>query len=199
MKSDVLRVVLIGAGGIGRFHAQLWRNIPQAKLVGVYDRSDATAQSVAHESGLERIYSSLEEALAEPTVDAVDICTPNRYHTPIVIAALEAGKHCLCEKPLALTATEIEQMIAVRDRCGKLLMTAQHMRFEQSFGHTPTAHRSRAVGRGVLCPGLVATTTDGSHDPWAADQRASRIRSWFGPGCSPTRSDAAFHGLSGAD
>ena len=132
MKSDVLRVVLIGAGGIGRFHAQLWRNIPQAKLVGVYDLSHATAQSVAHECGLERIYSSLEEALAEPTVDAVDICTPNRYHTPIVIAALEAGKHCLCEKPLALTTTEIEQMIAVRDRCGKLLMTAQHMRFEQS-------------------------------------------------------------------
>ncbi len=131
MKSDTVRVVLIGTGGIGEYHLELWRETPGAELVGVYDAAAQVAAEVAARFGVERVYSSLEEALGDPAADAVDICTPNRSHTPLVIAALEAGKHCLCEKPLAATAGEIEQMIAARDRSGRLLMTAQHMRFEQ--------------------------------------------------------------------
>lgn len=128
--ADAVRVVLIGAGGIGKLHARLWRELPHAELLGVYDVNAQAAHAVAAEHGLKRAYRSLEEALAEKHADAVDVCAPNRFHLPIVLAALEAGKHCLCEKPLAATADEIRQMIAARDRSRKLLMTAQHLRFE---------------------------------------------------------------------
>ena len=131
MKSDVVRIVLIGTGGIGRYHAELWQKMPGAELVGVFDASPKVGAAVAEELGIPRVYATLEEALAEPAADAIDVCTPNRAHTPVVLAALDAQKHCLCEKPLAVTAGEIEEMIAARDRSGKLLMTTQHMRFEQ--------------------------------------------------------------------
>ena len=65
-----------------------------------------------------------------PDIDIVDICTPNMYHAPLAIAALDAGKHVICEKPLAPTPGDIRQMITARDRAGKLLMTAQHFRFK---------------------------------------------------------------------
>ncbi len=131
MDSDSMRVVLIGTGGIGKVHAQLWQEVPNARLVGVYDLSASAAEAVARRLGIQRVYGSLAEALAEPEAVAVDVCTPNRFHAPVVIAALEAGKHCLCEKPLAASTADIRRMIEARDRSGKLLMTAQHMRFEQ--------------------------------------------------------------------
>ena len=130
--SDAVAVALVGTGGIGEFHAALWRETPQARLLGVYDVNRRAAERVAREYGAERVYDSLEDALADERVDAIDVCTPNRFHAPTVTAALDAGKHCICEKPLAATAAEIEEMIAARDRSGRLLMTAQHMRFERS-------------------------------------------------------------------
>ncbi|HMN29393.1 MAG TPA: Gfo/Idh/MocA family oxidoreductase, partial [Caldilineaceae bacterium] len=65
----------------------------------------------------------------DPDLDIIDVCTPNMYHTELVVAALEAGKHVICEKPLAPTPDEIRRMIAARDKSGKTLMTAQHFRF----------------------------------------------------------------------
>ena len=59
----------------------------------------------------------------------VDVCTANSYHCELTVAALNAGKHVICEKPLAPTASEIEKMIEARDRSGKKLMCAQHFRF----------------------------------------------------------------------
>jgi predicted dehydrogenase len=67
--------------------------------------------------------------LGDLDIDVVDICTPNNYHAPLAIAAMEAGKHVLCEKPLAPTPGAIRDMITARDRSGKMLMTAQHFRF----------------------------------------------------------------------
>jgi predicted dehydrogenase len=75
------------------------------------------------------------------------VCTPNRYHAPLTIAALEAGKHVMCEKPLAPTPGEVRDMIRARDRAQRLLMTAQSLRFE------PPARALRdEVATGVLGP-----------------------------------------------
>jgi predicted dehydrogenase len=122
----------MGTGGIGSYHVRLWRDVHDAEVVGVYDVDPLAAKRVAEEFGVTRVYSSMEDALDGPEADAVDICTPNNAHKACVLAALGAGKHCLCEKPLAATAGEIEEMIAARDRSGKLLMTTQHLRFEPS-------------------------------------------------------------------
>jgi predicted dehydrogenase len=137
-------LAVVGTGGIGKYHLRFWKEIASADVVGIFDTSRPAAREAADRFGVTRIYRSLEELLGDPKVDAVDICTPNMFHREGVVAALKAGKHCLCEKPLAPTAADIQAMIAARNRSGKLLMTAQHLRFEQ---RTQTLKRVIDAGR----------------------------------------------------
>lgn len=144
MKSDQVRVVLLGTGDIGRYHLKLWREVERAAVVGVYDVSAEAAQAAAKEYSVPKVYGSLKEAVADSDANAADICVPNNFHLPVVLAALQAGKHCLCEKPLAVAPREIEQMIAARDSAEKLLMTAQHFRFD---GRTAALKKMIDAGR----------------------------------------------------
>lgn len=144
MHAETIGIGLVGVGGIGRYHAQLWSEVPGAKLVGVYDVVPAACERAAKDFGVEKVYATLDELVNDPALDAVDVCTPNNFHKPCVLAALNAGKHCLCEKPLAADPADIEAMIAARDASGKMLMTAQHMRFEQ---RTQSLKRLIAAGR----------------------------------------------------
>ena len=124
-----LNVAIIGLGGIAHTHVPGWQASPYAELVAGCDVNPAVFDGWQEKYGLTRLSTDLGEILDDPEIDIVDICSPNMYHTRQVIAALEAGKHVICEKPLAPTPDEIRQMIAARDRAGKLLMTAQHFRF----------------------------------------------------------------------
>ncbi|MGN4669932.1 Gfo/Idh/MocA family protein [Bacillus cereus group sp. MYBK234-1] len=106
-----LRIGIIGAGGIAQN-----RHIPAfvklheyCTITAIHDRSIKRAQQVAKTYNVPYVFETYEEVFKE--VDAVCICTPNKFHSEISIAALQAGKHVLCEKPMALTATECEQMI----------------------------------------------------------------------------------------
>jgi predicted dehydrogenase len=130
VKPDSLGVAVVGTGGIGRYHVHEWATVSGARLVGLCDQSADAARAVADKCKIPRVYESLAAAVGDPQVDIVDVCTPNRFHQAGVIAALDAGKHCVCEKPLAVEPAEIEAMIAARDRSGRLLMTCQQLRFE---------------------------------------------------------------------
>ena len=127
-----LKVGIIGVAGIARTHIPGWQASADAELVAGSDiRADAL-QAWGREHGVSRLYDRAEDLLADPEIDIIDVCTPNTYHAPLTIAALEAGKHVICEKPLAPTPGQIKQMIDARDRSGKMLMTAQHFRFQGS-------------------------------------------------------------------
>lgn len=128
--SEPVRIAQIGAGGFGRFHLETWQKVPNGRVVGVFDQNQAAADTAAAEAGIERVYRSLDEAVSDPQVDAVTVVVPNCFHTEITVAALQAGKHVLCEKPLAPSAGEVRQMIAARDKAGRILMTGQHLRFD---------------------------------------------------------------------
>lgn len=130
-ESDRVRAVIIGTGGIGKYHLSLWNDTPNAEVLGIYDVVAQSARAAARQFNVKRVYASLADAVGDPRADAVVVCTPNMFHKEGVVAALAAGKHCLCEKPLAVDPADIRAMIAARDRSGKLLMTAQHLRFEQ--------------------------------------------------------------------
>jgi predicted dehydrogenase len=91
--------------------------------------SDAALTAWGLANGVEYLSTNTEDLINDPNIDIIDVCVPNSYHAPLAIAALNAGKHVLCEKPLAPTPDEIRDMIAARDRSGKTLMTAQHFRF----------------------------------------------------------------------
>jgi predicted dehydrogenase len=132
MKKNKFRVGLIGAGGIARaVHLPGWARIPEVEIAAVADINPKVAHAVAQEFNIPRTLSDFRD-LVKLDLDAVDICTPNRVHTPAVLAALTAGKHVLCEKPLAVTAAEVRRMGQLADRKKLKLMTGQHMRFTDS-------------------------------------------------------------------
>jgi predicted dehydrogenase len=126
------RVGVIGTGGIFRaVHAAGWKSIPEAEIVAVCDVSRERAETAAKEVGAQHVFTDFEQ-LVKLDLDAVDVCTPNEVHTPAVLAALEAGKHVICEKPLATHAEQVRQMGKLADRKGLKLMTAQHQRWTSS-------------------------------------------------------------------
>jgi len=127
-----LKVGVIGVGGIARTHMPGWEASPHAEVVAGSDISEAALQAWGSKWGVTRLVTDSAELIDDPGLDIIDVCTPNNYHAPLSIAALNAGKHVICEKPLAPTPAAIQEMIAARDASGKLLMTAQHFRFRGS-------------------------------------------------------------------
>ncbi|MBI4557963.1 MAG: Gfo/Idh/MocA family oxidoreductase [Candidatus Hydrogenedentes bacterium] len=130
--ADILNVGVIGVGGIAKTHFPGWKESPYTEVVALADINPEFLRKVGETEGISRLYSKPMDLIASKDIDIVDICTPNMYHAPLTIAALQSGKHVLCEKPLAPTPAEIKKMIKARDKSGKLLMTAQHFRFQGS-------------------------------------------------------------------
>lgn len=129
-----LNIGIIGAGSIVR-GAHLkpgWLAVPDAKILAVCDINEKAARDLASEFDIPHVFTDFRDLLALEAIDAVDICTPNKAHTPAVIGALEANKHVLCEKPLAVS---VDEVIAIREALAKtdrILMTAQHHRFSEA-------------------------------------------------------------------
>ena len=127
--AEKLQVAVVGVGGIAGAHMPGWKASKDAELAAGCDLNAEVLAQWGTEHGVEKLYTDIEDLWRDESIDIVDICTPNRYHAPLSIAALKAGKHVMCEKPLAPTPGEVRQMIAARDEAGKLLMTAQSARF----------------------------------------------------------------------
>src|SRR3712207_5043418 len=100
---DQINVGVIGKGGIAGGHIKAYDQLPDVKMVGVADIIPERAQAAAEKWGAEKWFTDYHELLALPELDAVSVCTFNQAHREPVIAALEAGKHVLVEKPLAAT------------------------------------------------------------------------------------------------
>ena len=127
-----LKVAVIGVGGIAGTHMPGWAASTDAEVIGGTDIDGAALATWADKWSVPRRYATPAALFADQDIDIVDICTPNMYHAPLAVAALAAGKHVLCEKPLAPTPGDVQRMIEARDMSGKLLMTAQHFRFKGS-------------------------------------------------------------------
>lgn len=130
MGSRKLRVGFIGAGGIASgVHANGWVEHPDVEVVAVCDVDKKRAAALAEKVGAGDVFTDYKKLVKLKNVDAVDICTPNKIHTPATLAALNAGKHVVCEKPLAVTVKEVLQMGRLADKKKLKLMTAQHQRY----------------------------------------------------------------------
>lgn len=129
MAIQPLKVGVIGVGGIAATHMPGWATSPYTTVVAGADPNPEALALWGKRWEVERLYTDSLAIIEDPDIDIIDICTPSMFHAPLTIAALNNGKHVICEKPLAPTPDEIRQMIAARDRSGKLLMTAQHHRY----------------------------------------------------------------------
>ena len=113
-----LRAAIAGTGFIGRVHARSLR-LAGAELSGVAASSPESAAAAAAELGANRAFDSAEELVRDPSVDVVHICTPNHLHVPLAEAALAAGKHVICEKPLAVDAAGAERLTEAASSAGR--------------------------------------------------------------------------------
>jgi predicted dehydrogenase len=127
----MVRIAVVGAGYIGREHARAIHAHPEAEVALVVGtaRSGAALERLAAESGA-AASTDYTAALADPAIDVIYLCTPNRLHADQAVAALEAGKHVFCEKPLCTTLTDCERLIAASDRSGRQLMVGHSGRFQ---------------------------------------------------------------------
>lgn len=119
-----IRLGIIGTGTIAQSHLRSLAGNQQAKAVAVFDVLADRAEATAKQFGIANVDTSLAGLLGRSEIDAVIVCTPPFAHAEPTIAALEAGKHVLCEKPFTLDTDEAERMVATADRVGRFLACA---------------------------------------------------------------------------
>jgi predicted dehydrogenase len=120
-----IRWGVLGAAKIARTKViPAMQRAEEGEVTGLASRSLETARAAASSLGIPKAYGSYEELLADPDIDAVYIPLPNHLHVPWSIKAAEAGKHVLCEKPIALSAEEARTLVAARDRTGVIIQEA---------------------------------------------------------------------------
>ncbi|MBN1863922.1 MAG: Gfo/Idh/MocA family oxidoreductase [Victivallales bacterium] len=163
-----LKVGVIGLG-MGASHVRGFNSHPSSEVMAVADVDKARLDSRADELGVEKRYSDPMEMLAKEKLDIAAIVVPNKFHKPLTIAALEAGCHVLCEKPMAMNAKEAEEMLKASKRCRKRLM------INFSFRFTPQSYAlKQEVDSGILGKIYYARTV------WLRRRGMPGFGGWFG-------------------
>ena len=189
----MLRVGLLGMGMMGEFHAQKYGQLPNVQVTAIADvdaerleKARGVAGNLAREGADAELrdiarYPDASTLIREAKVDVIDVCLPSFLHAQYTIDALEAGRHVLCEKPMALNVEDADRMLAAADSASRTLMIAQCVRFwpeymylrqtveQGTYGALLSLHMSRLGGRPI----------------WSWEQ-------WF---LDPARSGAAVYDL----
>jgi predicted dehydrogenase len=161
-----MRIGIIGTGSMGVTHAEAWAATP-ARVVGVVSRQFANAQKLAAQCGAQA-YASLDGMLLH--VDVIDICTPTGLHLEQTLIAAAAGKHVVCEKPIARTPEQAQAMIAACEQHGVKLLVAHVVRYFDDYAE---AHERVANGE-IGAPQLLRLMRLGSMPTgWFADAEES--------------------------
>ena len=168
----MIRIGIIGCGKIAQVrHLPEYAANPHVELAGYYDLNAQRAQEMAAQYG-GKVYESYFDLLNDPSIDAVSICVENRSHAEITTYALYAGKHVLCEKPMAVTLAECESMVAAAERNGKHLMIGHNMRFD------PVHRKAKELLDGGIIGDIITfRTTMGNAGPenWSMEAGST----WF--------------------
>lgn len=136
--SITYKIAIIGCGGIANGkHMPSLKKLNNIEMAAFCDIVEEKAQEAAKQYGSPdaKVYTDFADVLGDPSIDIVHVCTPNDSHARITIAALEAGKHVMCEKPMAKTAEEAQQMVDAAKRTGKKLTIGYNNRFRSDSQH----------------------------------------------------------------
>ena len=169
----MIKIGILGCGKIAQVrHIPEYADNKDAQIVGFYDINLERAKALAETYG-GTAYETAEELLANPEIDAVSICTANFSHAELTIAALKAGKHVLCEKPMATTLADCEAMVEAANKNGKYLM----------IGHNQRLAKAHSTARKLIVDGLIGdivtfrtTFGHGGPETWSVDPGKN---TWF--------------------
>lgn len=144
---NILKVGIIGCGSIAQHrHLPEYEANPYVQIVAVCDSNKQRAKEIANKYGV-NMYTDYNELINCEELDAVSVCTPNHLHASISIAALQAGIHVLCEKPMATSKADAEMMIGAAEKSGKKLMIGHNQRFVASHQKAKQLIKSGAIGK----------------------------------------------------
>jgi predicted dehydrogenase len=171
----MLRIGLVGVGAAAQInHIPALKRTEDVEIVALCDRDPEKTQRVAQKFGIPRVYGRFEELLSDDDVDAVDICTPNFLHAPMASAALDAGKHVLCERPLARSADEAASMVRAAKRADRTLMCAVQHRFRADAQLLRTFVAKGDLGEIFFAKaGWLRQRTEWDSDEWRRQKRES--------------------------
>lgn len=145
--ADRIRVALAGAGGIAHVHAPALNALQeQFELAAVFDVNRTAAETVARMYGIPHICGSYEELLALPGIDLIDLCTPSNLHFAQSVQAVQSGHDVVVEKPAAASLSEVDALIALRERSGKRIMPIYQYRFGDGVGRLRLLRRLGLTG-----------------------------------------------------
>ena len=146
----MIRFGILGCGMIAQIHADALKNIEDAKLAGVTDIYMESAKAFAQKNAV-TVYESYEAMLEDGNIDAICICTPSGLHAEAAIKALEAGKHVVLEKPMALTVEDADAVNEAVKKSGCLLTVISQLRFSKDVQRIKTLVEAGAFGKLAFC------------------------------------------------
>jgi len=142
----MLRVAILGAGFMGGTHARAYRALPEVEIAAIYAPSGVRAGPLAAEVG-SRWTDDVDALLADGAIDAVDVCLPTTEHRRATEAALDAGKHVLLEKPIALTEEDADALVARAEAAERVVMVAHVLRFWPEYVEIARRAAGGEIGR----------------------------------------------------
>lgn len=161
--NDRVGVAIFGAGNVSSGHLDAYLHSPRCEVVAIGSRTKAGAEAKAREVGIDPasigIYDSIDDLLADPNVEALSITTPHTRHASDVIAAANAGKHCLVEKPIAMSAEELDAMDDAVARAGIRTVCGFVLRFN------PATLATKALIEQGMLGDVLYVQTDYWHNP----------------------------------
>lgn len=169
----MLRVGILGCGSIAwQRHAYEYTHNPDAELVGCFDLNEKRAAALAKQFRC-KVYRTAEELIDDPGIDAVSVCVANAYHASMTLEALTHGKHVLCEKPMAVTLADCQEMAATAKQYGKRLLIGHNQRLAPAHRKAKEILESGALGSVISF-----SSTFGHKGPelWSMDKSAN---TWF--------------------
>lgn len=143
----MIRLAIVGAGSMGGHQARQFRKVPGCELVAVCDVDATRARNFAAEHDIAAAYSDLEQMLAEANVDAVSVVTPDSFHKDAALKVIAAGKHILCEKPLATNEADAALMAASAREAGVINMINLSYRDSSALQHARDLIAEGSIGR----------------------------------------------------
>lgn len=139
------KVGIIGLG-IGRWHLDGYLALPDAEVVALCDSDEKRLAETAAKHGIRKCYAEAQGILSDPGVEALSVCLPNNLHAPVTVAALEGGKHVLCEKPLADTVENARRIVAAAGKSGLVCQVGMKFRFLPEARYLDRLREKGAMG-----------------------------------------------------
>lgn len=182
MANTKLKVGIIGSKFEADIHAAAFQIMPEeAEVVGVASPTPGNAQALAQRYAIPKVFLDYREMLAEQDIDMVTIAAPNSLHCQMTCDAARAGKHVVCEKPLAMTLAEADEMIATCRKEGVLLLYAEELFFTPKYVKAKEMADQGAFGKVHLVK--QSEKHFGPHGDWFWDVRRSGGGVWMDMGC----------------